>query len=90
MGGTAAGQATDDPEMGGESDQGAVDPGSQTAPPAPAPAPAPQQASTGSTGGNLALTGGDVTGLAIIGASIAGAGIFLVVGSRRRSEPELA
>ncbi len=81
FGGVAAAQTIDDPEAGGESDQGSSDVGTQVGTPAP---------SGGSTGGDasgngsLALTGGDVTGIALIGAVAAGAGGLLVLASRRR------
>ena len=81
FGATAGAQTTDDPEAGGDTDQGSVDTGSEIATPAPS-------GGTDSGGGNLALTGGDVTGLAIIGASVAGAGAVLVIGSRRRNAAE--
>lgn len=85
MFGSAAGaQTTDDPEAGGTSDQGSSDTGSSVA----TPAPAADTGSGSSGGGNLALTGGDVTGLLVIGAAAAGAGAVLVVGSRRRQVAE--
>ncbi|MDG2113107.1 MAG: hypothetical protein P8N02_10890 [Actinomycetota bacterium] len=78
FGGVASAQTTVDPEAGGSSDQGTSDVGSQTNTPIPS-------SSGGTTdGGNLALTGGDVTGIALIGAAAAGAGGLLVLGSRRR------
>jgi hypothetical protein len=51
------------------------------------PAPAPEQASTPTVQNQgLAFTGGDLAGLAAIGAAAAGAGLTLtVVGRRRRA-----
>lgn len=84
IGGVAGAQTTVDPEAGGNSDQGTSDTGSQVGTPAPA-------ASGTTDGGSLALTGGDVTGIALIGAAAAGAGGLLVLGSRRRrTEPVTA
>ena len=85
FGGAAAAQTIDDPEVGGETDQGSSDVGSQIG------TPAPSGGSTGgdtSGGGSLALTGGDVTGIAVIGAAAAGAGGLLVLASRRRNEAD--
>lgn len=73
-------QATDDPEAGGVSDEGALDPGSGLG------APDPSDSGSGSADGGLALTGGDVTGLVAIGAAALGTGAVLVLSSRRRSE----
>jgi hypothetical protein len=76
-------------EQGGESDQGATDAGAGdngglgagTSDTDSQIVSAP--ADTGS--GSLALTGGDVSGLALLGAATAGAGMVLVLTTRRRT-----
>ncbi len=83
FGASAGAQTTNDPEAGGDSNQGTSDVGSQVA------TPTPPASTGGGGGGSLALTGGDVTGIALIGAAAAGAGGLLVLGSRRRSSGEV-
>lgn len=86
FGASAGAQTTDDPEVGGDTDQGTSDVGSQVGTPAPTGG---NQGGGTESGGNLALTGGDVTGIAIIGAAAAGAGGLLVMGSRRRKTADV-
>jgi len=86
FGGVAGAQTTADPEAGGNSDQGTSDIGTQVG----TPAAGGTVGSPSTGGGNLALTGGDITGIALIGAAAAGAGALLVLGSRRRSMADAA
>ena len=88
-----------DVEAGGSSDQGPVDNG------APVPPDNSSGVNNGSengnesenevaatpqtSGGSLALTGGDVTSLIVIGGAAFAAGTLLVIGSRRRTTAEV-